>query len=335
LHLSRQSLADQTTEVRVHISLPWASIVDPPPDLAGLKWSRRSVDWGLSSFRSALRHGAEGLRLLRAGRHAESIVVCHSGMDAVVAGLAHRLLARGSRLVVVDFLLPPTTPRPLLRLALRGVDDFIVIRSGDKMILNGLGVPLERCRFVAFAARAPTSHRSAGIGEYVYSGGTSQRDWATLAAALAQCGFPAIVSCPVQGQHFSDNVERFGLVKPEEGRAFLRECRFLVQAMLDNDQPSGPLLILDAFSAGKPVVASDVNGTRDYIEDGVNGLLVQPGDPVALANAISALFVDEVRVERMADAARNTASNLSSVRFWREVLMVGGKSGEPLEGLSQ
>ncbi len=60
-------------------------------------------------------------------------------------------------------------------------------------------------------------------------------------------------------------------------------CRFLVQTFLDNDQPAGPLLILDALSAGKPVVASDVNGTRDDVEHDVNGIVVPPHDPTALA----------------------------------------------------
>ena len=125
---------------------------------------------------------------------------------------------------------------------------------------------------------------------------------------------------PRRKQRFTTNVQRVGLIKPEEGRKFLSDCRFLVQAILDNEQPSGPLLVLDAFSAGKPVVASDVNGTRDYVEHDVNGVLVPPGDPSSLAEAMSALFGDVERVVRMGEAARRTASFLSASRFWREVL---------------
>jgi glycosyltransferase involved in cell wall biosynthesis len=263
---------------------------------------------------------AGGLRLLRRGRHENTVIVCHTGMDAVTAGLAHRLVARSTRLVVVDFLLPMTTPRWLLRWALRGVDDFVVIRSGDTRILARLGVPTDRCRFVAFAAPTKLAQRSTGMGEYVYSGGAAQRDWSTLADALGQSGIPALVSCPEEDQRFTSNVLKVPLVRPDQGRKFLSGSRFLVQAVIDNDQPSGPLLILDAFSAGKPVVATDVNGTRDYVEDDVNGVLVPPHDPVALANAISALYSDVDRVARMAEAARRTASALSSPRFWREVL---------------
>jgi hypothetical protein len=305
---------------RIHVSLPWAKIVEPPPKFEGLTWSRRPVDWGLPRLRSRLLHFAGGLRALRDGRHANTIVICHSGMDVVAAGLAHHFFLRSARLVVVDFLLPPRTPRRLLHAALQGVDEFVVIRSGDSRILARLGVPSYRCRFTAFAALDTAANPQPQVGGYVYSGGSAQRDWSTLAAALTQTDLPAVVSCPDEAQRFSDNVRSVGLVKPDEGRKFLSSCRFLVQAILDNEQPSGPLLILDAFSLGKPVVASDVNGTRDYVEHEVNGILVPPGDPSALAVAMMELFGDTERLYRMGEAARRTASLLSAGRFWHQVL---------------
>lgn len=305
---------------RVHVSLPWATIVEPPTDLEGVTWSRRPVDWGLSRWRSRLQHIVGGLRVLRAADRRGVVILCHSGTDVIAAALAHHLLFRSIRLVAVDFLLPPRTPRRMLRLALRGVNEFVVIRSGDVEMLTGLGVPAHRCRFTAFAAPPPGANQSVAIGEYVYSGGTAQRDWPTLADALGQAGIPAIVSCPDEVQQFTANVRNLGLIKPEEGRELMSGCRFLVQAILDNERPSGPLLILDAFSAGKPVVASDVNGTRDYVEHDVNGILVPAGDPVALAEETSALFGDHERLARLGTAARRSADALSTARFWREVV---------------
>jgi hypothetical protein len=305
---------------RVHVSLPWATILEPPPAVEGLTWSRRPVDWGLSRIQSRLQHVGGGLRVLWEGRNADTIILCHAGMDVVVAGLAHRLLARRSNLMAVDFLLPPKTPRSLLRLALRGVDEAVVIRSGDIKVLTRLGMRNDRCRFVRFAAPTRALEEQIEIGDHVYSGGFAQRDWATLAEALHRAGVPAIVSCPDEAQAFSRNVEKRGLVDPEEGRELLRRSRFLVQAIMDNEQPSGPLLILDAFSSGKPVVASDVNGTRDYVVDGVNGVVVPPGDATSLARAIADLFGDPDRIRHLSAGARDTARRLTSAEFWTEVL---------------
>ena len=40
------------------------------------------------------------------------------------------------------------------------------------------------------------------------------------------------------------------------------------------------------MAAGKPVIATDVGGGNELIEDGETGLLIQPGSPSAIANAI-------------------------------------------------
>ncbi|MBN1993495.1 MAG: glycosyltransferase [Anaerolineae bacterium] len=53
-----------------------------------------------------------------------------------------------------------------------------------------------------------------------------------------------------------------------------------------------PNTILEAMAAGLPVVATAVGGTPEVVVDGVTGLIVPPGDPMALAGAIHHLLVD-------------------------------------------
>jgi len=65
-----------------------------------------------------------------------------------------------------------------------------------------------------------------------------------------------------------------------------------------------PLTILEAMAAGLPTVASAVGGIPDAIESGVSGLLVPPGEPGALASALSTLIRSAATRARMADAAR-------------------------------
>lgn len=68
-----------------------------------------------------------------------------------------------------------------------------------------------------------------------------------------------------------------------------------------------PLTIVEAMSAGVPVVASAVGGVREQIIDDVCGLLVAPDNAEALAGAICRLLEDDDLRERMATAARDRA----------------------------
>jgi phosphatidylinositol alpha-mannosyltransferase len=63
------------------------------------------------------------------------------------------------------------------------------------------------------------------------------------------------------------------------------------------------MVLTEAFAAGTPVVASDIAGYRDVVRDGVDGVLVPPADPQALAEALRDLAEDPGRRARMADAA--------------------------------
>jgi glycosyltransferase involved in cell wall biosynthesis len=62
--------------------------------------------------------------------------------------------------------------------------------------------------------------------------------------------------------------------------------------------------LLEAMAAGLPVVATRVSGSEDVIEEGVTGLLVPPGDPIALAEAMTALLKNPARATAMGRNAR-------------------------------
>jgi glycosyltransferase involved in cell wall biosynthesis len=60
-----------------------------------------------------------------------------------------------------------------------------------------------------------------------------------------------------------------------------------------------PNVILEAFAAGVPVVATAVGGTPEIVDDEVSGFLVPPGNPQALANRIAWLLNSEDRARTM------------------------------------
>jgi glycosyltransferase involved in cell wall biosynthesis len=69
-----------------------------------------------------------------------------------------------------------------------------------------------------------------------------------------------------------------------------------------------PLALLKAMGAGLPVVATRVSGSREAIVDGVNGCLVEPGDPEALGRAILKLHCQPETRRRLGEAARRTVA---------------------------
>ncbi|MET7290191.1 glycosyltransferase family 4 protein [Streptomyces sp. NPDC005573] len=76
------------------------------------------------------------------------------------------------------------------------------------------------------------------------------------------------------------------------------------------DEPMGQVAV-EAMIAELPVVASDVGGLRDVVEDRVTGLRVPPGDPGALAAALDSLLADPERRRRMGEAGRRRARSFT------------------------
>jgi glycosyltransferase involved in cell wall biosynthesis len=66
-------------------------------------------------------------------------------------------------------------------------------------------------------------------------------------------------------------------------------------------------VIVEALCRGRAVVASRVGGIRDLVRDGENGILVEPGDTEALAEALVRVLSDRELAQRLAASARSSA----------------------------
>ncbi len=65
---------------------------------------------------------------------------------------------------------------------------------------------------------------------------------------------------------------------------------------------------IEALAAGRPVVASATGGVTDWLDDGVSGLCVAPGDELELARALNELLDDPERQLAMGSAGRNAVA---------------------------
>jgi phosphatidyl-myo-inositol alpha-mannosyltransferase len=113
-------------------------------------------------------------------------------------------------------------------------------------------------------------------------------------------------------------VRALGKVSEEEKHAELARADVLCAPSLRGE--SFGMVLTEAFAASTPVVASDIPGYRDVARDGVDGLLVPPGDALALAEALRTMALDPGRRASMAAAARERAESFSWARVAEEVV---------------
>jgi glycosyltransferase involved in cell wall biosynthesis len=78
-----------------------------------------------------------------------------------------------------------------------------------------------------------------------------------------------------------------------------------------------PNALLEAMAVGRPIVASRVAGIPDVVTDGVEGVLVPPGDATALRQALLGLAGDSERRSRL---GRNARQRVERDLTWARVV---------------
>ena len=102
----------------------------------------------------------------------------------------------------------------------------------------------------------------------------------------------------------AEGIDALGFLSQEELTAELLAAKALVAPSLGGE--SFGMVLTRAFACATPVVASDITGYRDVMTD-ETGLVVPPGDPDALADAVAGLLADEPRRQRFGVASRRLA----------------------------
>jgi glycosyltransferase involved in cell wall biosynthesis len=81
-------------------------------------------------------------------------------------------------------------------------------------------------------------------------------------------------------------------------------------------------VVIEAWSAGKAVVGSDVCGLRDLIEDEVTGLLVPPANPFSLAEGIEKLITNEDLARKLSEKGKEKARLYSVSAMMEKTIML-------------
>ena len=99
-----------------------------------------------------------------------------------------------------------------------------------------------------------------------------------------------------------DRVHLHGAASSDGVARHLRSADVMLHASLTEGLPTA---VVEAMATCLPVVATDVGGVREAVDDGVEGLVVPPRDPGALAGALVRLHRDPALRRRMGQAGRS------------------------------
>ena len=305
------------------------------------------------------------LRLMRAER--PDVVIAYTQKPIIYGGLSARLLRRrffaimsGLGYVFSD----AAGGRRWLRRAVSrlyrigvGQAECIFTFNGDDhrdMLANGILSPGQRVLQVPGSgidlrhfARAPLPDgpftflmmgrlmRDKGVGDYVEAARrirSIRQDVRFLLLTRAETENPTGYTTADLEQWRVEGLIEF-LPETRDVRPFLASAHVFV---LPSYYREGlPRTILEALATGRPDITTDMPGCREPIRPGINGLLVPPRDPAALAEAMERLIADPALVAAMADAARQMAVEIYDVdRVNRLLLDAMRLQGEPVPDIS-
>ncbi|MGW7362228.1 glycosyltransferase family 4 protein [Streptomyces sp. NPDC054841] len=197
-----------------------------------------------------------------------------------------------------------------------GVERFFCISAAQRDVLVRAGMPAERLAVKHNFVPDPGACR-AGSGEHLlYLGRLAEAKgvrllmaaWDEIAAG-GGVGVPLVVAGagPLEREVTAwaagrDDVRYVGLYDPAQ-------CRQAVARAVAVVAPSTwleafGLVVVEAMAAGVPVVAAGHGAFVELVEDGVTGLLHQPGEPASLASCIRRITAEPDRNQEMGQAAR-------------------------------
>lgn len=131
---------------------------------------------------------------------------------------------------------------------------------------------------------------------FVFVGGEAQRDWETLFKASEY--LPAISFVGIARKknfnhtlHIPSNVRLFFDTDNKTFYDYMEHSSIVV-IPLKSQLPSGLIVLLRAAMMQKPIIATNTPSIRNYINDEVNGLLIEQENPMDLAEKIQILYND-------------------------------------------
>ena len=193
------------------------------------------------------------------------------------------------------------------------VDRFIALTEFARgLFATEAGIPREKIAVKPNAAPDPGLGNGSG-GYALFVGRLSpEKGIDVLEAATQESGLGIALkvagSGPLQAKveaaQSAGRLEYVGWQDPDGVRRLMLQARVLLIPSLCFE--GLPMVVPEAFGAGLPIIASRIGALATLVEDGANGLLVEPGNPAALASAVRRIASDGRLESELRRGARQT-----------------------------
>jgi glycosyltransferase involved in cell wall biosynthesis len=295
--------------------------------------SRLSWDFGKKWPRIGGRLGRIylAIKLLKARKHYDLII---TGMFGEYFALLQGLIGyRRKPHLLLDIEWREKRRSKLLTLAKRVMNQLIAKGSYKIGVFCEVEVEnysdyyrINRDKFIWFPFCTDVYGRKWDVGEedYIFSGGSMQRDYGTLIEAVKDIPIKVRIAAPKQAvrkEVASENIVPMGFVNSIEYYATMAKSKFVVLSLEPGIRRGpGVTTYVSAMRLGKAVIINEDKASISYIKDGKTGLIVPPKDAVALRNAIEKLLNnDELRREMSQNAYEYAKENFSTDRLTKEL----------------
>jgi len=304
----------------------------------------RALDRGLDVREHTMRGEFDaGASIWLAGllRSERPDVVHYHTSHAVTLGTWARTLSRHPPAVATRRTSFPTRRNPFFRLkfTLR-LDRLIAVSGSIRTDLIAAGIPSERISVVHSGIDLSRFASATGGEEFRRELGLTSSDFlvgcvgalaaqkghllllaavAALAPDLPQLHVALVGEGELQGR-LLDEARGLGIGDRIHLTGFRDDVPQVTTAFNLAVLPSvagegSPATVKEAMAAGVPVIATDIGGVREILEDGKQGLLISPGSAKALQAALRLLIEDSQLRDAMGDAGRERARDFSMERM--------------------
>jgi glycosyltransferase involved in cell wall biosynthesis len=203
--------------------------------------------------------------------------------------------------------------KSLLRLVSRSVAQFVVWSTEElRSYPDYFGIEPERFVFVPYHATLGGEHVRPVKGDYVFAGGDSVRDYATLLEAFADLDIPLVIAAKNrQWRKVATGMKHVTVdeVSPRKFRELMAAARLVVVPIEKGTmRGAGQQTYLTAMELRKPVIVTEAPGVHDHIEHGKTGWIVPAADAVALRTTIEHVWQEGQDVLDAIDAAQSAVN---------------------------